>query len=39
MDDIEAIRLLKARYCRFLDTRDIDSWRQLFAPDVLVLDM
>ncbi len=37
MDDIEAIRLLKARYCRFLDTRDIDSWRQLFAPDVLVL--
>ena len=37
MDDIEAIRLLKARYCRFLDTRDIDSWRQLFAPDVVVL--
>ena len=28
-----AIRLLKARYCRFLDTRDIDSWRQLFASD------
>ncbi len=37
MDDIEAIRLLKARYCRFLDTRDIDSWRQLFASDVVVL--
>jgi len=37
MDDIEAIRLLKARYCRFLDTRDIDAWRQLFAPDVVVL--
>ena len=37
MDDIEAIRLLKARYCRFLDTRDIDAWRELFAPDVVVL--
>lgn len=39
-DDIEAIKLLKARYCRFLDTKDIDSWRALFAEDVVVtLDM
>ena len=37
MDELEQIRLLKARYCRFLDTRDIESWRQLFAPDVVVL--
>mgnify|MGYP003775782295 CR=1 FL=1 len=37
MAELEQIRLLKARYCRFLDTRDIDSWRQLFAPDVVVL--
>ncbi len=37
MDEIEQIRLLKARYCRFLDTRDIESWRQLFVPDVVVL--
>jgi hypothetical protein len=36
-DALEAIRLLKARYCRFLDTRDIESWRMLFAPDVVVL--
>lgn len=37
MDELEQIRLLKARYCRFLDTRDIEAWRQLFAPDVVVL--
>ncbi|OHU95656.1 nuclear transport factor 2 family protein [Mycobacterium talmoniae] len=38
--DIEAIRQLKARYCRFLDTKDIDAWRALFSPDVVVkLDM
>lgn len=36
-DDIEAIHRLKARYCRFLDTRDIDAWRDLFDPDVVVL--
>lgn len=36
-DEIEAIRTLKARYCRFLDTRDIDAWRALFSPDVVVL--
>jgi SnoaL-like domain len=37
MDDVEEIRRLKARYCRFLDTRDIPAWRALFAPDVVVL--
>lgn len=35
-DEIEAIHRLKARYCRLLDTRDIDGWRELFAPDVVV---
>lgn len=35
-DDVEAIRQLKARYCRFLDTKDYDAWRALFAPDVVV---
>ena len=25
-DELEAIRQLKARYCRFLDTKDVDSW-------------
>ena len=40
MDDHEAIRRLKARYCRFLDTKDYEAWKALFAPDVVVkLDM
>lgn len=40
MDDYEAIRRLKARYCRFLDTKDYGAWKALFAPDVVVkLDM
>jgi hypothetical protein len=34
MDGIEAIRRLKARYCRFLDTKDWDGYRQLFTDDV-----
>jgi len=34
-DDLEAIRQLKARYCRFLDTRDIDAWRTVFCTDVV----
>ena len=36
MDDFEAIRRLKARYCRFLDTKDYEAWKALFAPDVVV---
>ena len=40
MDDYEAICRLKARYCRFLDTKDYEAWKALFAPDVVVkLDM
>jgi hypothetical protein len=35
-DDLEAIRQLKARYCRYLDTKDYDAWRALFAADVVV---
>ena len=39
-DELEAIRQLKARYCRFLDTKDVDSWRGVFTTDVVVtLDM
>lgn len=39
-DELEAIRCLKARYCRFLDTKDVDAWRAVFTPDVEVtLDM
>ena len=36
-EDLEAIRQLKARYCRFLDTRDVEAWRGIFAPDLTVL--
>ncbi|MGB3621476.1 nuclear transport factor 2 family protein [Ketobacter sp. MCCC 1A13808] len=31
--DIEAIKLLKSRYFRFLDTQDWDSFRCLFTDD------
>lgn len=33
--EIEAIKQLKARYCRFLDTKDWAAWRSLFADDFL----
>ncbi|KUI20557.1 DUF4440 domain-containing protein [Mycobacterium sp. GA-1285] len=33
--EIEAIKQLKARYCRFLDTKDWAAWRTLFADDFL----
>lgn len=32
-DDLEALRVLKARYCRLLDAKDWTSWRSLFADD------
>lgn len=39
-DELEAIRQLKARYCRFLDIKDVESWRDVFTTDVVVtLDM
>ncbi|OBJ56665.1 nuclear transport factor 2 family protein [Mycobacterium sp. 1423905.2] len=31
--EIEAIKQLKARYCRYLDTKRWDEWRQLFTDD------
>jgi hypothetical protein len=31
--EIEAIKQLKARYCRYLDTKEWDSWRSLFTDD------
>lgn len=36
-DELEAIRQLEARYCRFLNTKDVDSWRDVFTTDVVVL--
>ena len=39
-DELEELRKLKARYCRFLDTKDLESWRGVFTSDVVVtLDM
>ncbi|KAF0957698.1 nuclear transport factor 2 family protein [Rhodococcus sp. T7] len=35
MDDIEQIKQLKARYFRFMDTRDWESYRTVFTEDVL----
>jgi uncharacterized protein (TIGR02246 family) len=36
MDDLEAIRQLKARYFRTLDTKDWAAMRQVFTDDVVV---
>ena len=36
MDDIEAIRQLKARYFRTMDTKDWDGMRQVFTDDVVI---
>jgi hypothetical protein len=31
--EIESIKQLKARYCRYLDTKDWAAWRGIFADD------
>ncbi len=31
--DIEDIKQLKAKYCRLLDAKDWDGWRELFTED------
>lgn len=36
MDDIEAIKQLKARYFRCMDTKQWEEMKQVFAPDVHV---
>ena len=36
MDDLEAIRQLRARYCRTMDTKDWAGMRQVFTDDVEV---
>jgi uncharacterized protein (TIGR02246 family) len=36
VDDVEAIKQLKARYFRTLDTKDWDGFRAVFADDVVV---
>lgn len=36
MDDVEAIRQLKARYFRCLDTKDWPGYRSVFTDDVMI---
>ena len=36
MDDVEAIKQLKARYCRTMDTKDWAGMRRVFADDVVM---
>jgi hypothetical protein len=36
MDDVEALKQLKARYCRTLDTKDWEAMRGVFTDDVVV---
>ena len=33
LNDIESIKQLKAQYCRLLDTKQWDAWRQVFTDD------
>jgi SnoaL-like domain len=34
VDDLEAIKQLKARYCRTMDTKDWGAMRRVFTDDV-----
>ena len=36
MDDVEAIKQLKARYFRSMDTKDWEGMREVFADDVVM---
>jgi uncharacterized protein (TIGR02246 family) len=36
VDDLEAIRKLKARYFRTMDTKDWDGMRRVFTDDVVI---
>jgi uncharacterized protein (TIGR02246 family) len=36
VDDLEAIKQLKARYFRLMDTKDWDGMRQVFADDAYI---
>ena len=36
-NDIEALKQLKARYCRLLDAKDWTAWRGIFADDLVLI--
>lgn len=37
LEAIEEIKRLKARYCRAVDERRFDEWRDIFVPDAVAL--
>jgi hypothetical protein len=36
VDDVEQIKLLKARYFRLLDTKQWDAWKDVFTEDLAI---
>jgi hypothetical protein len=36
LQSMELIRQQKARYCRYLDTKQFDAWERLFKPDAKI---
>lgn len=36
-EDIEQIKQLKAKYFRFVDTKQWDAWGELFTEDVIAV--
>ena len=32
LEDMEGVRQRKAKYCRYLDTKQFDAWEALFTP-------
>lgn len=36
LEDFEAIRTVKARYCRYLDSKDWDGLASIFAEDIVL---
>ena len=37
LEAMESIRQRKAKYCRFLDTKQFDAWEALFTPDAKIV--
>jgi hypothetical protein len=37
LEAIELIRQQKAKYCRYLDTKQFDKWEQLFTPNATIV--
>ena len=37
LEAIERIRQQKAKYCRYLDTKQFDAWESIFKPDAKII--